>query len=157
MNLVEASVQDCRIRFGDIELPLDPGRPAQIEGSKVILGIRPSDMEDAAVWRNESLPTIEVRADVTENLGSEINVLFAVDAPPVASDIIAATIDEPDAASIAFLDEGRTQFVARVDARSAIRAGEMVRLSVDPSRFYFFDPSTGEAIGSERPLAVSAS
>jgi multiple sugar transport system ATP-binding protein len=84
-------------------------------------------------------------------------VLFAVDAPPVASDIIAATIDEPDATSIAFLDEGTTQFVARVDARSSVRTGEMVRLSVDPSRFYFFDRSSGDAIGSARPVAVSAS
>jgi multiple sugar transport system ATP-binding protein len=157
MNLVEASIEGGRVRFGDVDLPLPADRPAELEGAKVILGIRPSDMEDAAVWRNETLPTIHVRADVTENLGSEINVLFAVDAPPVASDIIAATIDEPDATSIAFLDEGTTQFVARVDARSSVRTGEMVRLSVDPSRFYFFDRSSGDAIGSARPVAVSAS
>jgi multiple sugar transport system ATP-binding protein len=157
MNLVEASIEGGRVRFGDVDLPLPADRPAELEGAKVILGIRPSDMEDAAVWRNETLPTIDVRADVTENLGSEINVLFAVDAPPVASDIIAATIDEPDATSIAFLDEGTTQFVARVDARSSVRTGEMVRLSVDPSRFYFFDRSSGDAIGSARPVAVSAS
>ncbi|MFL5735818.1 MAG: ABC transporter ATP-binding protein [Actinomycetota bacterium] len=156
MNLVEASIEGGRVHFGDVEIPLAADRPAELEGSKVILGIRPSDMEDAAVWRNETLPTIDVRADVTENLGSEINVLFGVDAPPVASDIIAATIDEPDATSIAFLDEGTTQFVARVDARSSARPGQMVRLSVDPSRFYFFDRSSGEAIGSARPVAASA-
>ncbi|HEY2802462.1 MAG TPA: sn-glycerol-3-phosphate ABC transporter ATP-binding protein UgpC [Actinomycetota bacterium] len=157
MNLVEASVEGGRIRFGDFDLPIGPEHPSDLEGTKVILGIRPSDMEDTAVWRNETLPTIDVRADVTENLGSEINVLFAVDAPPVASDVIAATIDEPDADSFAFLDEGTTIFCARVDARSAIRPGSDVRLSVDPSRFYFFDRSTGDAIGSGRAVAVSAS
>jgi multiple sugar transport system ATP-binding protein len=157
MNLVEASVEGGRIRFGDFDLPIGPEHPSDLEGSKVILGIRPSDMEDTAVWRNETLPTIDVRADVTENLGSEVNVLFAVDAPPVASDVIAATIDEPDADSFAFLDEGTTMFCARVDARSSVRPGANVRLSVDPSRFYFFDRSTGEAIGSSRPVAVSAS
>jgi multiple sugar transport system ATP-binding protein len=157
MNLVEASVEGGRIRFGDFDLPIGPEHPSDLEGSKVILGIRPSDMEDTAVWRNETLPTIDVRADVTENLGSEINVLFAVDAPPVASDVIAAMVDEPDADSFAFLDEGTTIFCARVDARSSVRPGANVRLSVDPSRFYFFDRSTGEAIGSSRPVAVSAS
>jgi multiple sugar transport system ATP-binding protein len=48
----------------------------------VILGVRPSDMEDAAVWQDTSLPTIQVTAEVTEELGSEVNVLFAVDEPP---------------------------------------------------------------------------
>jgi multiple sugar transport system ATP-binding protein len=157
MNLAEASVEGGRIRFGDFDLPVGPEHASDLEGSKVILGIRPSDMEDTAVWRNETLPTIDVRADVTENLGSEVNVLFAVDAPPVASDVIAATIDEPDADSFAFLDEGTTMFCARVDARSSVRPGGNVRLSVDPSRFYFFDRPTGEAIGSSRPVAVSAS
>ena len=157
MNLVEASVEGGRIHFGSFDLPLSPEHPSGLEGTKVILGIRPSDMEDTAVWRNETLPTVDVRADVTENLGSEINVLFSVDAPPVASEVIAATIDEPDAESLAFLDEGTTMFCARVDARSAVRPGGTVRLSVDPSRFYFFDRSTGDAIGSSRPVAVSAS
>jgi multiple sugar transport system ATP-binding protein len=157
MNLVEASVQAGRISFGGIELPLgDAARLSGYEGQTVILGIRPSDMEDAAVWQNESLPTIEVRAEVTEDLGSELNVLFAVNAPPVATDIIAATTEEPDTDTLTFLDEGITMFCARVDARSSARSGEMIRLSVDPSRFYFFDRESGEAIESVRPLATSA-
>src|SRR5436189_1747817 len=53
MNLVEASIEGGRIRFGDFDLPLAPEHPSDLEGSKVILGIRPSDMEDTAVWRNE--------------------------------------------------------------------------------------------------------
>ena len=35
----------------------------------MILGIRPSDFEDADVWRDERLPVIEVTADVVEDLG----------------------------------------------------------------------------------------
>ena len=101
------------------------------------------------------LPAV-FKTDVTEDLGSEVNVLFAVNAPPVATDVIAATVDEPDAEALTFLDEGTTIFCARVDARTKIRQGEMVRLSVDPSRFYFFDRSTGAAIESARPVAASA-
>jgi multiple sugar transport system ATP-binding protein len=157
MNLVEASIEGGRIRFGTFDLPVGNDAPPGLEGTKVILGIRPSDLEDTSVWNNESLPTIDIRADVTENLGSEVNVLFAVDAPPVASDVIAATIDEPETESLTFLDEGTTIFCARVDARSSVRPGTNVRLTVDPSRFYFFDRLTGEAIQSARPMAVSAS
>jgi multiple sugar transport system ATP-binding protein len=158
MNLAEAKVEAGRVTFGGIELPLDPAaRLSDREGATVILGIRPSDMEDADVWQNESLPTIEVRADVTEDLGSEVNVLFAVDAPPVATDILAATVDEPDPESLTFLDEGTTMFCSRVDARTSAKPGATIRLSVDPSRFYFFDKGTGEAIETVRPLAASAS
>jgi hypothetical protein len=33
-----------------------------------------------------------------------------------------------------------------VDARTKARVGETVRLSVDPSRLYFFSPETGESL-----------
>ena len=63
----------------------------------MILGIRPSDLEDAMSGRTDALPTIEVVAEVTEELGSEVNVIFPVDAPPVMTeDTIAAASDEAD-------------------------------------------------------------
>src|SRR5215470_2476385 len=51
-------------------------------GKKVILGIRPSDFEDAAV-ADRGWGTMAVTAGVTEELGSEINVIFTIDAPHV--------------------------------------------------------------------------
>jgi multiple sugar transport system ATP-binding protein len=122
----------------------------------VILGIRPSDLEDAAVWKNQDLPTIDVRADVTEELGSEVNVIFTIDAPPVATEELrAATSDEAGEEAIILADEEpRCIFVARVDARTHASPGATVTLSVDPPRFHFFDPSTGRAIETRRPAAV---
>src|SRR5690606_25726280 len=54
-------------------------------GKKVILGVRPSDFEDsrAANGHTGGWARLPVRANVTEELGSEINVLFTIDAPPV--------------------------------------------------------------------------
>ena len=71
MNLVEAQVSAGRVSFAgyDIALPQGYDLPAY-QGRTVILGIRPSDMEDVGVWRNDQLPTIEVAAEVTEELGS---------------------------------------------------------------------------------------
>jgi len=59
------------------------GRPewGVVSSAKADLGIRPADFEDAVVWTGSDLRTITVRADVTEELGSEVNVLFMIDAP----------------------------------------------------------------------------
>jgi multiple sugar transport system ATP-binding protein len=104
---------------------------------------------------NPNLPSIDVKVDVTEELGSEVNVLFGIDAPPVALDETMAAADEPGEEGV-FLLEGaaRTIFCARVDARTKARPGQTMRLSVDPKRFHFFDPETGAAVGTRRPATA---
>jgi multiple sugar transport system ATP-binding protein len=157
MNLVEAKVSDGRVAFAEFEVPLPVGTNlGDIGGRTLILGIRPSDMEDAAEWSNPDLPTIEVTADVTEDLGSEVNVLFTVDAPPVGVEEVMEAADEPVEEAVFLLEENRAVFCARVDARSQARPGARVRLSVDPRRFHFFDPETGLAVGAARPAAAPA-
>jgi multiple sugar transport system ATP-binding protein len=149
MNLVRAGVKDSTIAFGSFTVPLPPDSPARaLSGREIVLGIRPSDFQDASLWSSE-LPVIEVTADVTEELGSEINVIFTVDAPPVITeDTVAAVSDEGSEEDLLPLGrtEGTTSFTARVDARSAVRPGSRMRLSVDPARFHFFDSETGRAV-----------
>jgi multiple sugar transport system ATP-binding protein len=157
MNLVEATVVDRKVSFGGFEIPLSPETNlGEYAGRTVILGIRPSDLEDAAVWQGEALPTIEVTADVTEELGSEVNVLFGVDAPPVATEVIAAASDAPGEEEAFLFGGQRAVFCARVDARTRVRPGGTVRLSVDPARFHFFDPNTGLAVGASTPAVAPA-
>jgi multiple sugar transport system ATP-binding protein len=123
----------------------------------VILGIRPSDMEDQAVWRQEGLPTIEVTAEVTEELGSEVNIIFPVEAPPVETeDTIAAASEDGDYDNIPLIaDEAdRLRFCARVDARTACKPGDTVTLTMDPARFHFFDPETGRSLSARKPAAA---
>ncbi|HEU4527470.1 MAG TPA: sn-glycerol-3-phosphate ABC transporter ATP-binding protein UgpC [Actinomycetota bacterium] len=157
MNLVEARIERGRVSFAGFEVPLAEGTADLVadDGRSLILGIRPSDLEDVDVWSNPELPTIEVTADVTEELGSEVNVLFGIDAPPVALEETMAAADEPGEEG-AFLLEGdeRTIFCARVDARTRARPGHTMRLSVDPARFHFFDPETGAAMGARRPATA---
>ena len=157
MNLVEAKVTDGRVAFAGFEVPLPVGSDlGDLGGRTLILGIRPSDMEDAAEWSNPDLPTIEVTADVTEDLGSEVNVLFTVDAPPVGVEEVMEAADEPVEEAAFLLEENRAVFCARVDARSQARPGARVRLSLDPRRFHFFDPETGLAVGAAKPAAAPA-
>jgi multiple sugar transport system ATP-binding protein len=155
MNLVEAVVVDDELRFGSLRLPLPPGTELAARGRPVILGIRPSDFEDAEVWRGEQLPVIEVTAEVVEDLGSEAHVLFNVDAPPVQ---VEGVEEDPGAGTPIPLvaAEGTSVFTAAVDARTRARAGHPVRLLVNPARFHFFDRDSGQAI-RPHPLQVPAS
>jgi multiple sugar transport system ATP-binding protein len=112
------------------------------------------------VWHNENLPTIDVRAEVTEELGSEVNVIFPIDAPPVLTeDTLAAASDDGDHDNIPLIADvqAKCRFCARVDARTHCGPGDSIRLSVDPARFHFFDPQTGEAVGAGAAATVAAS
>jgi multiple sugar transport system ATP-binding protein len=157
MNLVGATIQDGTVRFAGFEIPLPSDTGLDLDGREVILGIRPADLEDAAVWTGSDLPTIAVRADVTEDLGSEVNVLFAIDAPPVETDeTLAANETEEDHSDFSLVDERRAVFCARVDPRTSCGPGSPVRLSVDPRRFHFFDSQSGLAITPERAPVATA-
>ena len=147
MNLVEATVRGDRVAFAGFDIPIQPGALAAFDGRTVILGIRPSDIEDHALWHGEDLPTIDVTVDVTEELGSEVNVIFRVDAPPVATEEIRAATDEEDEEILLMAEDHPVcMFCARVDARTTSAPGTTIRLTLDPSRFHFFDPASGLAI-----------
>ena len=155
MNLVEAAVAGDKLEAGGHRLPVPAGADLDAwSGRTVILGIRPSDFEDADVWRDERLPVIEVTADVVEDLGSEAHVLFTVEAPPVQ---VEGVDEDPEAGTPIPLvaAEGTSVFTAAVDARTAARSGARVRLSVNPERFHFFDRDTGQVIRT-RPSPVAA-
>jgi multiple sugar transport system ATP-binding protein len=157
MNFADATlVRDDgpAVTFADYKLPVPeelftarPGLDSYI-GRQVILGIRPSDFEDASL-AEASWPRISARADVTEALGTEIHVLFRIDAPPVRhaslGQATAADADSDDAALP--LDGGKSLWTARVAARSTIGAGQPVELAVQTSNLQFFDADTGLSIG----------
>jgi multiple sugar transport system ATP-binding protein len=149
MNLVHADVRDGSISFGGYTLPLPPAASADRLGGRVILGIRPSDFEDASLGRDPHLPTIDVDLDVVEELGTEVHLIFGVAAAPVVSEHVAAALDEvDDEAQLLVHDEPgqRSSFTARVDASTKARAGERIRLTVDNCAFHFFDSDTGDAL-----------
>jgi multiple sugar transport system ATP-binding protein len=157
MNLVEAKVHDSKVSFAGYTIPLpEDATIPEYEGREVILGIRPSDLEDTEVWHNDRLPTIDVVAEVTEELGSEVNIIFTVDAPPVLTeDTIKAASDEGEADAVLFADTKLlARFCARVDARTTAKPGETITLSIDPARFHFFDPATGASIEAGRPVGA---
>ena len=111
----------------------------------VIVGIRPSDFEDGSL-ADPAWPRIRATSDVTEALGTEMHVLFRIDAPPVrhAALGVVASADSEDALP---LDASKSLWTARVAARSKIAPGHQVDLAVDTSNLQFFDQATGLSIG----------
>jgi multiple sugar transport system ATP-binding protein len=150
MNLVEAEIGDGRLRFGGFAIPL-PTLDAP-RGGHVIAGIRPEAFEDSA-FAAPSLPRIDVKVEVVEELGADTHVLFSVAAPRVEVNEVRAAVGEEDAALAAV--EG-SLFTARVDPGTSARPGAMLQLAVDPARFHYFDPETGLRFTPDRALAALA-
>jgi multiple sugar transport system ATP-binding protein len=158
MNLVQAEIARsngaAEVRFGEHRLSLDAGvlesRPALAGyvGRPVALGIRPEDLEDAALEgeapEGRRLPA---QVDIREDMGSEVFLHFTVDAAPVETQDVkeAAEAEAVEAAKEQARRQG-SPFIARVDRVSRAHEGERVELAVDVSRLQFFDLETGRAI-----------
>jgi multiple sugar transport system ATP-binding protein len=150
MNLVEADIGAGDVRFGGFAIPLSSTNAAP--AGRVIAGIRPEAFEDAA-FADPSLPRIDVKVEVVEELGADTHVLFSIAAPRVDVNEVRAAAGEEDTALAAV--EG-SLFTARVNPGTSARPGSPLRLAVDPSRFHYFDPETGYTLEPSRALAAIA-
>ena len=150
MNLVEAEVANGQVRFGGhaIALPASATTPA----GRVVVGIRPEAFEDGA-FADPSLPRLDVKIEVVEELGADTHVLFSVAEPRVEVSEVRAAAGDEDATLGAV--EG-SLFTARVDPETAAKPGSPLRLAVDPSRFLYFDPETGVRLEPDRALTAVA-
>jgi multiple sugar transport system ATP-binding protein len=164
MNLVRSRLsahgRDVHADLGDTRLPLPPAllrrRPTLTHhvGREVVLGIRPEDIEDAALAPSTNGSSLDVRVSLAEAMGAQLIAHFPVAAGPVVtSSTVVAAVDGEDedeaAASLRLLiagDRGNAIFTARLNPRSRARTGGSLRVTVDPERLHFFDPETEEAI-----------
>jgi multiple sugar transport system ATP-binding protein len=155
MNLVDAELADGHVSFAGHSLALPESSQLHGHDGKVILGIRPTDFVHGASAPPE-LPRMAVQPDVVEDLGSQIDIVFTIDAPRVSADaVLAATETEEDDQGTLFADE-RGSFTACLDPRRVVSPGKRVELAVDCAGLHFFDPATGRALGGgvRSPLAV---
>jgi multiple sugar transport system ATP-binding protein len=115
-------------------------------GKKVIVGIRPEDMEDASLATGApSDRRLRVAVSLRETMGPEAYLHFPVKTPPVAmGGQNGSGADGDDARS----DLTETTFVARVTAHTTAREGDDVELVVDTEAMHFFDPATGDRISA---------
>lgn len=151
MNLVEANLEHGELRFADVALPA-PDWPelAGWVGHSLVLGIRPTSFEDASLAQDRALPVIEVVPDVVEELGSEIQVVFTVDAKPVDSEAAQAAVGDADEGRLVYDEGAVTSFIASIGEGSRATPGHPLRLTVDTAALHLFDPENGLAIRERR-------
>jgi multiple sugar transport system ATP-binding protein len=158
MNLVEAELVErdagLGVRFGphDLRVPAETveTRPElrSYVGRTIALGIRPEDMEDPAEPASLSVDErLDVVVDIREDMGSEVFVHFAVDAPPVVAEELKEIVGgEALAAADAQTHHHGSPFIARVARGSSARERTKISLAVSTRHLHFFDLETGEAI-----------
>jgi multiple sugar transport system ATP-binding protein len=161
MNMVEASLDrdddGLWVVFGDLRLRM-PGEVAakrpgltRFEGRRVVVGIRPEDIEDAQIGSDgPSDRRIQTTVDLRESLGSEVLVHFTVAAPPVLTEDTKELARDLGAHDPHHTGRATTStFVARLDPRTQAKEREPIELAVDMTRLHFFDPETGLGIDTE--------
>jgi multiple sugar transport system ATP-binding protein len=170
MNMVEATLARQNggyvVSAGSQSISLDEetlrAHPAlrDFAGRTVILGIRPEDLEDAALAQSTP-PDRRLHGSVLlkEALGSEIMVHFSVDAKPaLTEDVRELARDVGDDRAIQQAAEGasETTIVGRFGARSGVRHGDTIEVAVDTRALHFFDPDSGLGIYDSPPTTKGA-
>jgi multiple sugar transport system ATP-binding protein len=124
------------LTLGEAVLPLPrslltrrPGLAGYV-GREIVVGIRPEDIEDAALVPSANGASLPVHVTLAEPLGAEVIAHF-----PLAGEV------EPVAAA-----NTGVLLTARLSPRTGARSGEPLRVVIDVERLHFFDPKGEEAV-----------
>jgi multiple sugar transport system ATP-binding protein len=158
MNLLEATVErgdgGPHVCFGTHRLTVaeravreHPALEGYV-GRKVILGVRPEHLEDAALVPDASPGSvIDVQVELREELGSEVDLHCRVGVaalhPEMADEPAAAEAVDPEPDVVAGLAE---TIVARMDPKTTLAENQSAKVHVDLAALHFFDPETGESL-----------
>ena len=163
MNLLEATLERAdgglaavlgsqRIRLDDRLVSAKPALK-DYEGRKVVIGIRPEQLEDAALASDVPADRrIRGEVELREALGSELMVHFSIDAPPAITEEVKELAADAGttAEELAGGDANSTVLIGRFGPESSVRANSTAEVAVDTRTVHFFDPETGMAIHDER-------
>jgi multiple sugar transport system ATP-binding protein len=160
MNMMDATVESSNgsltATIGDQKISLGPetlqNHPAlrEYEGKQVIIGIRPEDLEDAALEPDAPPDSLlHGRLELREALGSEIMAHFAIKGTHAETDETRELAKDAGAEGTEHtigVSEDEAIVVGRFGARSRIREGDEVAAVVDTRALHFFDPQSGIGI-----------
>jgi len=127
MNFLDASIVASGgtsfVDVGEFKLPLPASHPASsMVGKKIILGIRPEEIFDAALPSNVTPTdenTITAKVDVLEPLGHEY---------------------------VAYLSVGMLSIIATIDNETKLKEAQTSKFTVNLERIHLFDAETEVAI-----------
>jgi multiple sugar transport system ATP-binding protein len=159
MNMLDAAIQrsngDLTATIGDQTISLGQETISQrpglegYAGMPVIIGIRPEDLEDAALETDAPPDRIlHGRLELREALGSEIMAHFAIKGAEAETDEMRELAEDAGAAGGTQIgvQENEAVIVGRFSPRSRLQQGDEVKAVVDTRALHFFDPATGAGI-----------
>jgi multiple sugar transport system ATP-binding protein len=161
MNMMEATVEEAggdlfavvgeqRLKLAKEAKDAHP-RLREYAGRRVVLGIRPEDLEDAALVSDTPEDRrLSGKVMLTEELGSEINVHMEIGAPPVITEDTRELAEDVGAGHHYEAHERRrldkSKIVGRFNPRTRVKKGDLVEASVDTRALHFFDLESGLGI-----------
>jgi multiple sugar transport system ATP-binding protein len=152
MNLLEARLERtgsglvCRAGAAEVELGPRP-ELERFAGGAIGLGVRPEHVREARGDEDPAFARLRGEALLVEALGAELLAHVAFPAQPLlVEDVREGIADDEAALTAPATPEGETTILARFDAESTVRPGDLVELVVDPRRLHFFDLETGSGI-----------
>jgi multiple sugar transport system ATP-binding protein len=161
MNMVEANLSRSNgstvVEFAGFTLSVPQevlaARPALegFQGKRVVLGLRPEDIEDAALVPGAPQDRrIRSSVELREALGADVVVHFKVQAPMAVTDDVKELAHDVGQEALEAVEqtarEGQTTFLARLNPRTEAKNGEPIELVIDVERLHFFDPDSGLGI-----------
>jgi multiple sugar transport system ATP-binding protein len=143
---VYANFLGTRVLIDPARLAAHPAL-ADYKGRQIVLGVRPESFEilqSVPSDTDTSERTMDVKVELTEQLGSEAYVHFEKEGAPVVTPELRELMED-EGADVEVMGN-TTRFTARVDPDHAPRALESATLYLDTSRLHFFDKETGNTI-----------
>lgn len=128
MNFIEATLNKDGDRFylefgrNKIELPKGKTKGLSDEyfGKQVIIGIRPENVHDEEIYINNMVNSVvQAKVEITEMLGAETNLYLSLD---------------------------EIEIIARVNPRTKVKPGDIIKVAFDANKIHLFDKDTEEAI-----------
>ncbi|MCM3540673.1 ABC transporter ATP-binding protein [Priestia endophytica] len=121
MNFLKGILKEGAFQIGEVSINIPEGKMKVLRGQgytdkEIILGIRPEDFHDEPLFIDGSQGTkVSIRVEVAELMGSETMIYSQISGQ---------------------------HFVARVDARTEIKSGQLLNLALDMNKAHFFDVKT---------------
>jgi multiple sugar transport system ATP-binding protein len=154
MNMLEGHVEggdsglgvvlgECRLEVGEPKLGAYVGR-------SVVVGLRPENLEDAALVNGAPGGRLRGLVTLREALGAEVLVHFTVSARQAVTedmrDLAEDVGDDRVVEKLAGEPALEATIVGRFSPQTRASGGDIVEVWVDPRALHFFDPDTGLAI-----------
>ncbi|MEH6943523.1 ABC transporter ATP-binding protein [Bacillus sp. JJ722] len=121
MNFINGTLKDGYVEFETVKLTIPEGKMKVLRdqgyvNKEIIMGVRPEDFHDEPLFIQASPEsTIKATIEVAELMGAEFMLYSNIDGQ---------------------------NFVARVDARTVVKTGDVIEMALDMNKVHFFDKET---------------